>query len=116
MENLPSKIERGLSTDFYLKIIPKMFKSAHERLPKRDNMSVVDYYMCDNCGCKCFYDAELNWKDVAQDKMTLDLCGDIKAICIACAKTHKCIVVEIDIDKEDDDILNIQNIQMLKNY
>lgn len=25
-------------------------------------MAYADYYLCDNCGGKCFYDANLNWE------------------------------------------------------
>jgi len=66
-------------------------------------MAAADYYFCDYCGCKCFYDAELNWKDMesianevrGHPGASLDMCGDIKAICLNCAKTHKCVVIEI---------------------
>ena len=66
-------------------------------------MAAVDYYMCDHCGCKCFYDAELNWRETkegeisieGQDGLKLDMCGSIKAICLECSKTHKCEVIKI---------------------
>jgi hypothetical protein len=65
-------------------------------------MAGADYYRCDVCGCKCFYDACLNWDDVSeskpevrgQDDVSLDYCGDIAAICVKCSETHKCQVVE----------------------
>ena len=64
-------------------------------------MAAIDYYMCDVCRSKCFYDAELNWEDrkegkieIYGDKYSLDNCGDIAAICLECSKTHKIEIVE----------------------
>ena len=68
---------------------------------------MADYYLCDICESKCFYDANLNWewseKDapIPEDEMVrgkhlrLGYCGDMAAICLDCAKTHEVIVVEI---------------------
>lgn len=59
-------------------------------------MAGIDYYRCDMCGCKCFYDANLAWEDVPLggtevrdiEDTSLENCGDIKALCIVCSKTH----------------------------
>ena len=75
-------------------------------------MAVADYYQCDVCGSKCFYDAHLNyeWPDKngndswgnhipASEMMLgtnykLDYCGDMAAICRDCLATHEIVVRE----------------------
>lgn len=69
-------------------------------------MAFSDYYLCDLCGCKCFYDSRLNWEWGTKDApipddekiqrfdLRLDYCGDIAAICRNCAKTHEIVIVE----------------------
>ncbi len=70
-------------------------------------MAFADYYLCDVCEAKCFYDSNLNWElntksdPIPKDQwvrghlgMKLDRCGDMKCICRDCAKTHVCQVVE----------------------
>lgn len=49
-------------------------------------MAMCDYYLCDRCGEKCFYDANCYEQ--------LERAGDIVAICKDCARTHECVVVE----------------------
>ena len=70
-------------------------------------MAMADYYLCDICESKCFYDANLNWEWVERDgpipedemvrgkHLRLGYCGDMAAICLDCAKTHEVRVVEI---------------------
>lgn len=53
-------------------------------------MAGCDYYSCDVCGSKCFYDAEVNY----QDYRDMGRLGDIKAICGACAETHRIVILE----------------------
>lgn len=69
-------------------------------------MAYADYYHCDVCDTKCFYDANLNWDDATEDKEirslpghSLDYCGDIRALCINCAKTHKVVVIKLEGEK-----------------
>lgn len=75
-------------------------------------MAAADYYLCDVCGAKCFYDANLNYEypdkngngsfgaPISKDELVrgscykLDYLGDIAAICLDCAKTHEVIVRE----------------------
>jgi hypothetical protein len=69
-------------------------------------MAFADYYQCDVCGAKCFYEAGMNWEQKTRRNpipdehlvrglsAKLDFCGDMKAICRDCAKTHVCQVVE----------------------
>lgn len=70
-------------------------------------MAAADYRLCDVCGRKAFYDANLNYEqgsDVPFEKAVrngghmmpateLDYLGDWVVICADCAKTHKCVVV-----------------------
>lgn len=74
-------------------------------------MALADYRLCDKCGEKTFYDADLNYEfeppqwDTAkpsikymgteQNKIWLGRLGDWAVICSECAKTHKCIIVPI---------------------
>lgn len=53
-------------------------------------MALADYRLCDVCGGKAFYDANLNYTDEGLDRL-----GDWKVICVECAKTHKTVVVPI---------------------
>lgn len=56
-------------------------------------MAMADYYLCDVCGGKCFYDANLNYeRDPVTDELKLDYVGQMAAICDECVKTH-CILV-----------------------
>lgn len=77
-------------------------------------MAACDYYSCDVCGGKCFYDANLNYETPdrngndswgnrinPEDLMRgqthkLDYAGDMAAICRDCAKTHEVIVRRIE--------------------
>lgn len=71
-------------------------------------MAASDYRLCDVCGSKAFYDANLNYdqgREVdgevrnAGSMMagtSLDYLGDWVVICRTCAKTHKCVIVPIE--------------------
>lgn len=43
-------------------------------------MAAADYYLCDVCGCKTFYDSDVDYGDRV---------GEMVVICSECAKTHK---------------------------
>lgn len=73
-------------------------------------MAMADYRQCDVCGCKAFYDANLNYDypdkngndqwgnpavKVRDSGYTLDHLGDWAVLCIDCAKTHKAVIVPI---------------------
>lgn len=47
-------------------------------------MALADYYLCDKCGNKSFYDSGMDY----------DRAGDIKALCCECAIKFKIIIVE----------------------
>ncbi len=53
-------------------------------------MAMADYYCCDLCGDKAFYDADLNY----DDEGNLGYVGDMEVICTDCAKTHEVIIRE----------------------
>ena len=74
-------------------------------------MAMADYKCCDKCGCKCFYDSDLQYQNkpdayhVAPFKEAgkpqefsphyLYRLGDWAVLCIECSKTHKTQIVEI---------------------
>ena len=71
-------------------------------------MALADYRLCDVCGRKVFYDANLNYEFSDRDNpippeqsprngagMKLDYLGDWAVICLTCAKTHECKVVPL---------------------
>ena len=63
-------------------------------------MALADYRLCDQCGCKTFYDAEVNYE-------AADL-GDWKVLCKDCAETHQCIIKNLAALKaEGDTILSL---------
>lgn len=53
-------------------------------------MAMADYRLCDVCGCKAFYDANLNYDDDGN----LDYVGEMLVICTDCSKTHECKLIE----------------------
>lgn len=66
-------------------------------------MAIEDYRKCDNCGCKAFYAGNLNYIGVSEDDEAvrgfdyhLESVGDWAVLCVDCAKTMKCVIVEID--------------------
>jgi hypothetical protein len=75
-------------------------------------MAASDYYLCDTCNGKTFYDANLDYGFV-QDEIALinanpetnhrwpngDV-GDMAVICKECAKTHT-IMIRFDPDKPE---------------
>lgn len=59
-------------------------------------MAACDYRSCDVCGCKVFYDANLNYdfdNRMPDGSPTLDYLGDWKVLCENCAVVYKCVVV-----------------------
>ncbi len=82
-------------------------------------MAMCDYRQCDVCGGKAFYDANLSYefsekingvwvepedqfRIAGEDQSTgggcsLGYVGDWAVICTECAKTHRTIIVPIDV-------------------
>ena len=59
-------------------------------------MAMADYYLCDKCGSKTFYDANLHYEDDEKRGYWLFGAGDIAVLCVNCAKTHRVKIVEND--------------------
>jgi len=60
-------------------------------------MAASDYYLCDLCGSKAFYDAVLAYDNNNENPDTRhpwpDYVGYMMALCSKCAKTHKVEIV-----------------------
>lgn len=75
------------------------------RATQGNDLAKADYRLCDVCNGKAFYDANLNYEWLVKDgkhTMELDSLGDWAVICARCAKTHKCVVVNLE-DKPNGD-------------
>ena len=71
-------------------------------------MAMADYRLCDICGSKAFYDANLNYEfgnrqhpipedeKVRDSSHKLDYLGDWAVLCRDCAKTHRCVIEKIE--------------------
>ena len=63
-------------------------------------MALADYYLCDVCGGKTFYDAELSYdRDNANPRTGHpwpDAVGDMAVLCEGCARTHMVCLVALD--------------------
>jgi len=58
-------------------------------------MAGADYYSCDVCGAKTFYDATLDYShDTLRGGYYLERVGDMKCICEECAKTHVVMIMD----------------------
>lgn len=61
-------------------------------------MAYFDYYLCDICGDKAFYDRNLDYNEDKINKNTgypqLGYVGDMKVICEYCAKENKIVIVK----------------------
>lgn len=60
-------------------------------------MASADYWLCDVCGNKSFYDAQLNYdgeRERPDGRMLPQGAGDMVAICVGCSATHRAIVCE----------------------
>lgn len=57
-------------------------------------MALADYRLCDVCGNKAFYDANLNYDVDENGVTTLDHVGAWAVLCVDCAKTHETVVLK----------------------
>lgn len=57
-------------------------------------MAMMDYYLCDRCANKTFYDASLNYEDGPDGEVKLERVGDMQVLCDNCAKTHEVVIRE----------------------
>lgn len=51
-------------------------------------MAMADYYLCNVCGYKAFYDSRLNHEVDEKGNHSLDYVGQMAVICTQCADTH----------------------------
>jgi len=58
-------------------------------------MASADYRLCDNCGCKTFYDSDLNYEYKDEDRNIFEIngVGQLKVLCEGCTETKKIIIV-----------------------
>ena len=60
-------------------------------------MAMADYYLCDVCGGKAFYDANLNYdfdnRDPATGWPKLDYVASIAVVCDDCADKFEAVVI-----------------------
>ena len=63
-------------------------------------MAAADYYLCDVCHCKTFYDAHVDYDSVDYDSSGNGV-GDMKCICPACALEYRVAIVRRDTDEVD---------------
>jgi hypothetical protein len=64
-------------------------------------MAAADYKLCDVCGCKTFYDSNLDYDFQAFPATGLARLGDWAAICNNCADTYEVRIVPKTFDRED---------------
>jgi hypothetical protein len=60
-------------------------------------MAYADYYHCDVCDAKAFYDANLNYDmgDLdSEGNPKLDYVGSMKVLCDKCSETHEIVINE----------------------
>lgn len=62
------------------------------------NMASADYYKCDVCGAKTFYDAECSYKidaiDAENEKPLLYGVGQMRVLCQKCTETKRVVIVD----------------------
>lgn len=54
-------------------------------------MAMADYYLCDACSGKTFYDRVLDYQ--RDDEGNITNVGDMAVLCTECAKTRKLVIV-----------------------
>jgi len=57
-------------------------------------MANADYYLCDCCGERTFYDADLEYCDNGDSKMLPNRVGKMLVLCKECAKTKEIIIAD----------------------
>lgn len=62
-------------------------------------MALEDYYLCDVCDGKTFYDAQLDYRETEDGPWLPNGAADIAVLCQKCAKTHEVVVREKEGDR-----------------
>lgn len=57
-------------------------------------MALADYYLCDLCERKTFYDARLDYPVSSGPVWLPEGAGDMAVICETCAGTHEVIIAK----------------------
>ena len=73
-------------------------------------MAGIDYFKCDVCRHKCFYDAGLKYVGKVSERSGREIpenSGDVAAICASCIKTHEIVIQERKAVTEHDEIMRI---------
>lgn len=66
-------------------------------------MAAADYYSCDVCGRKTFYDADLEYTSSPPDyEPVLPGVGAMKVICTSCADSHEVVIVPRPASRQKD--------------
>ncbi len=63
-------------------------------------MAAADYYLCDSCGCKTFYDAALSYGESQELRTNPQTghpwpdgdVGDMAVLCRKCSRTHHIVI------------------------
>ena len=66
-------------------------------------MAAADYRLCDACGCKTFYDSNLDYDFQEYPACGLPQLGDWAVICMNCADKYECRVVEKSYDRPEEE-------------
>lgn len=56
-------------------------------------MAMADYYHCDVCGGKAFYDSHISWETTMLAVNEYDQPESLVALCADCFKTHEIKIV-----------------------
>ena len=64
-------------------------------------MAMADYMLCCVCGCKTFYDSNLNYDFDQHPKTGLYNTAEVLSMCLDCAETHSLEVVTKDNDHDN---------------
>jgi hypothetical protein len=62
-------------------------------------MAAADYWLCDRCNQKAFYDANLDYDDQkhtrrSDGRLLPARCGDAQVLCEDCAREYEVIIVK----------------------
>lgn len=56
-------------------------------------MALADYYLCDKCEGKTFYNAALNYRTCSNKSMVLPGVGGMKVLCEKCAEKFEVVII-----------------------
>lgn len=59
-------------------------------------MAMADYYLCDVCGGKAFYDANLNYTTLLDGTVKLERVSSMAVICDDCKDKYQAVIQKIN--------------------